>query len=139
MTGDGHQQAARLGRQLRRAGISIERVLCSPARRTQQTLHDLDLEPSPEIDIVDRLYNAGSDEIIAAIRQLPDEAATVLVVGHAPGVPSVAYELADPATSDADAAATIEHRYPAGTLATLRVTGGWSELATVALVDVWLP
>jgi phosphohistidine phosphatase len=89
--------------------------------------------------VCDRLYNAGGDEILALVRELDDDVAHVLVVGHAPGLPSVVYELADPETSDPEALATIERRFPAGTLATMAVTGQWSDLERAALMSVRLP
>lgn len=62
-----------------------------------------------------------------------------MLVGHAPGVPAVAYELAAPETSDPAALAAIDGRFPAATLARLQFDGAWADLETASLVDVRLP
>ena len=77
--------------------------------------------------------------MVEALRDLDGDCRTVLLVGHAPGVPAVAYELADPETSDPAALAAIDGRFPAATLARLELTGDWADLETAALVGVRLP
>jgi phosphohistidine phosphatase len=137
LTPDGEQQAAALGDHVRRHHLDIDLVVCSSATRAQQTARAIGA--AAPVVVSDRLYNAGGDEILALVRELDDEVAHVLVVGHAPGLPSVVHELADPETSDPEALATIERRFPAGTLATMAVTGEWSDLVQAALVSVRLP
>lgn len=149
LTANGVRQASELGEHLRSSGVQVDRALCSSATRARQTFEALGLD-TPDV-IIDELYNAGGEEILKVLREQDDELLTVLVVGHAPGLPSLAYELADPATSDADALAAIEWRFPAGTLATLHVPGPWSTLqwpvgseaggsrGSPALVSVRLP
>ena len=116
---------------------AIDVVVCSSATRAQQTVQAL--RTTAPVVVSDRLYNAGGDEILAIVRELDDDVAHVLVVAHAPGLPSVAHELADPDTSDPEALATIERRFPAGALATMAVTEEWSDLEHAALVSVRLP
>jgi phosphohistidine phosphatase len=139
LDGTGHRQAREIGDHLRASGHSIGRVLCSPATRTRETLADLDLPADTDVDVVERLYNAGGDTVVEAIRELPEAVHVVLIIGHAPGLPAAVYDLADPATSSPSAVRAVESRFPAGTLAELRVTGSWSDLADVALVAVRLP
>ncbi len=137
LTRVGEQQAAALGDHLRRRRVSIDLVICSPATRVQQTVQAM--RTTAPVLVSDRLYNAGGDEILALVRELDDDVTHLLVVGHAPGLPAVVNELADPGTSDAEALATIEHRFPAGTLATMAVAGRWSDLERAALLSVRLP
>jgi phosphohistidine phosphatase len=137
LTSDGERQAAALGHHLRSGRTRLDLVVCSSATRAQQTVTALRV--GAPVVVTDRLYNAGGDEILAVIRELADDLAHVLVVAHAPGLPSVVHELADPATSDPEATATIERRFPAGTLATMSVTGPWSTLDAAALESVRLP
>jgi phosphohistidine phosphatase len=140
LTSDGRRQAEELGSYLRDQAVRVDRVLCSSAIRAQQTLEALGLDgfDSPA-DVTDELYNAGGDTILALIRAQDEEAGHLLVVGHAPGLPSVVFELADPATSDHEAMATLDGRFPAGTLAVLRTAAAWSDLAQASLVSVRLP
>jgi phosphohistidine phosphatase len=137
LTSDGERQAAAVGRHLRSGRVRLDVVICSCAVRARQTA--LALRVAAPVVVSDRLYNAGGDEILAVIRELADDVEHALVVGHAPGLPSVVHELADPATSNADATATIERRFPAGALATMSVTGTWSDLEVAALISVRLP
>src|SRR5205823_1854377 len=105
--------------------------------RVQQTVQAL--RTTAPVVVCDRLYNAGGDEILALVRDLDDSVAHVLVVGHAPGLPSVVHELADPEASDPEAMATVGRQFPAGTLATMAVAGAWCDLERAVLVSVRLP
>jgi phosphohistidine phosphatase len=137
----GEEQARTVGIYLAAQRLTVDAVLCSAAVRTRQTLAALGL-PRPDadrLDISSDYYNAGSDTLIAALRGQDAECRTVLLVGHAPGVPAVAYELADPAASDPAGLAAIDGRFPAATLARLEFTGNWADLEAAALVDVRLP
>ena len=138
LTDAGLRQAREVGEHLRAAQIAIDHAVCSTAERAQQTLAALALTGAT-VEVTSRLYNAGGDEIIALIRGLPDSRRSVLLVGHAPGLPAVAYELADPSSSEEEAVGLIEGHYPAGTLAMLEVRGSWADLSEVRLVSVRLP
>jgi phosphohistidine phosphatase len=137
LTSEGEEQAAALGEDLRRRDVEVDLVLCSSADRAQQTVQAMGT--TAPVVVSERLYNAGGDEILALVRELDDAVEHVLLVGHGPGLPAVVQELADPQTSDPDALATIDERFPAGALATLSVPGSWSELEQAALVSVRLP
>jgi phosphohistidine phosphatase len=137
LTDQGLEQARALGDYLRSSYAEIDQVLCSTAERARQTVQELGLRTSPQP--LDRLYNAGADDIIEVIRELPTSAQVALLVGHAPALGSVAAELADPESSDADAVQILETRFPAGALAVLEVEGDWSELTAVRLISIRLP
>jgi phosphohistidine phosphatase len=137
LTSEGRDQAVALGDQLRSDHVEIDLVLCSSALRAQQTVEAL--RSAAPVVVSDRLYNAGGDEILEAVRELDDDQLHVLVVGHGPGLPALVNELADPDRSDPKALAVIDRRFPAGTLATLAVDGPWSELEQATLVSVRLP
>jgi phosphohistidine phosphatase len=141
LTTDGEAQARAVGAYLADQRLTLDAVLCSSAVRTRQTLAGLS-RPLPDagrLDFSSDYYNAGSDTLVAALRNQAEECRTVLLVGHAPGVPAVAYELADPDSSDPAAMAAIDGRFPAATLARLEFTGDWADLETATLVDVRLP
>src|SRR5689334_511217 len=94
LTPEGEQQAAELGDHLRREHVQPDVVLSSSAVRARQTAEALGL--TAPVEVTDRLYDAGGDEILALIRDLDDDIENVLVVGHSPALPAVAQELADP-------------------------------------------
>jgi phosphohistidine phosphatase len=138
--GEGH--ALEVGDYLRSQGISVDTVLCSGAARARQTLDLLklgDLLPPNRVDVADRFYNAGTDTLINAVRELPDDCQVALLVGHAPGAPGVVYELTDPTNSTPEAVSAIEGRFPAAALAQLEFDGDWSQLEACSLVSVRVP
>jgi phosphohistidine phosphatase len=142
LTITGEAQAGAVGRFLADGGVAVDRVLCSSAVRTRQTLElvgqSLAVDPA-RIDVSDRLYSAGTDTLVEAIRELDQASRTALVIGHAPALPGVAYQLADPDSSTPEASAAIADRFPAATLARLQFEGEWPELDRAALVEVRLP
>lgn len=129
LTSLGRSQARSLADFL--AGQRIELVLCSTAIRARQTTELLRL-PAP-IRFSDRIYHAGSRQLLAELNGVEDRIHTVLVVGHAPGVPALAGNIADPAHSSADALSRIRYNYPPATLVGLEFFDGWSALAQARL------
>lgn len=107
-------------------------VLCSTATRAQQTWEHLavggDLQQVPVWD-ERRLYNAYPEEILGAIREVPEETGTLAVVAHAPGIPSLAFGLAQPDGSDQSARLGLQEGMPTGVGAVLGFDGPWSDLA----------
>jgi phosphohistidine phosphatase len=142
LTPEGERHAREAGDYLRGQGITVDTVLCSSAVRARQTLDLLKLgdQVSPDrIEVSDRFYNAGTDTLIAAVRELGDDCRVALVIGHAPGAPGLVYEITDPSSSTAEAVAAIDGRFPAAALAKLEFGGDWSELDACSLVSVWMP
>lgn len=109
----------------------VELVLCSSASRARQTAELLEL-PAP-IHHLDRLYNAGARQVLAELSGVDDHVRTVLVVGHAPGIPALASSLADRAKSDPKALALIRYNFPPATLVGLEFHDGWSALVQARL------
>lgn len=137
LTATGLAEAAAVGEYLRGAGLGVQLALCSSATRAQQTLAGLGLQCPTAIS--GELYNAGSDRILAALHEVPDDVQGVLVVAHAPGLPALVHDLADPATSDPHALAVLERQFPPATLATLQPTDGWANLHRATLTGLRLP
>lgn len=125
LTDRGREQAAGVAESL--GDIMIDYVLCSPSSRTRQTLEPIGV--AGPVDVSAEIYNAGSDAILAELSTVPEEATTVLVVGHAPGIPALAQDLADD-DSDVDALDQLEAGFPPATLARLEFTSTWAELSS---------
>lgn len=82
----GVKAARKMGLWLTTAGMVPERAVSSTATRARQTLA-LAAETggwTGAARITDALYEASPDDVLAEIRQTPDEAASVVVVGHEP-------------------------------------------------------
>ena len=143
LTAEGVREAADAGDWIRHNLPPVEAVLCSTAVRTRQTVTATRVDAPATF--ADELYGGGIDDLLEQIGAVPDAAVTVLVVGHAPGIPATAAELvtiaalarADNAVSEANdpaAAADPEpepdglRHFSAGALAVLTTAGSWSEL-----------
>lgn len=128
--GEGDARAA--GAWLVEHGVVPHLVLCSTSTRTQQTWQQMaeagalgDVEVWSERAI----YNAHPEEILHVVQEVPEPVRTLLVLGHAPGIPSLAAGLADPELSDSAALDELEGGLPTGAGAVLEVTGDWADLA----------
>jgi phosphohistidine phosphatase len=88
LNGRGRRDALAAGRWLGEYIDRLGAVVCSPARRARETwalvASGLDDPPSPTID--ERIYAAPPDALLAVVRDLPDDAGTVLLIGHNPAV-----------------------------------------------------
>ncbi|MGA4506387.1 SixA phosphatase family protein [Propionibacteriaceae bacterium G1746] len=105
-------------------GAGIELALVSSATRTVQTFESLGLDCRAEI--MDALYQAGTDTMKQRIGEIGDEVTRLLVVGHSPTIPALAAQLlheSDPGTAD-----DIAWHYPTATVTALSIEGGWAEL-----------
>jgi len=94
------------------------------------------------IDFRSDLYLAGVRTLIKVVRQVPSDANSVLVIGHNPGLESLALTLANPRTSDTASVALIEQKFPTGGLAVLEFEeDSWSDIGPGRgrLVDFIVP
>ena len=140
LTALGEQQARGVGDFLRKQGIRVDAVICSSAVRAQQTLQQLRLPDEPSrVEVSEDYYNAGTDTLLEALRALPADCAVALLVGHAPGVPGVVFELADPKASDSSAMTALERRFSAAAVARMEFTGSWAGLTEAVLVGIRYP
>lgn len=95
LTARGREDAAAAADALAGHGLSAELALVSPAWRTRQTF---DVVASrlgdPEIEDPMALYHASTEMLERAARQALDQAGSVLLVGHNPGIGGFAHKLA---------------------------------------------
>ena len=90
LTREGHEQARRLGDQLRADGIEPDAVLSSPLLRARETASDLGFG-APEA--LDELAPGATEESVRAA--VADRGETVVVVGHQPDCSQIAAALGD--------------------------------------------
>lgn len=86
----GRADAARVGQHLVESGLKFARVLCSPARRTRETL-SLAL-PGIEATFEPSIYEALPGTLAGLVDAGPDP---VLLVGHNPGLEQLVAFLVD--------------------------------------------
>jgi phosphohistidine phosphatase len=84
----GLKAAQLMGTYMRKQKLRFDLVLSSPAKRNRQTVEVLlehaHLEPKTRFD--ERLYAAGSTDLLNVLRKADDRAESVLVAGHNPGL-----------------------------------------------------
>lgn len=118
----GRRATTLMARHLRDEKISPALVLCSPARRTRETLEGVG--PSGEVRIEDDLYGASQTALLERLRQVQDTTESVMLIGHNPAVQELALGLAGAGDRRAD----MERKFPTCALATLAVPEHWGEL-----------
>jgi len=95
------------------------------SRQTQRLASAL-LTPCP-VRYVDRLYNAGSEAILDAIKENGRTAATLLVIGHNPGLHDAARRLI--ASGDVEARERLNEGLPTSGLVVIDFAGdNWRRL-----------
>ena len=135
----GQREAGLAGDWLRATLPAIDAVLCSTATRTRETLARTGIDAP--VQYVERLYDATAGTVIDEINGVSDDVSVLLVVAHEPTMTEVALGLADPDTTNADAAERISTKFPTSAMAVLRPNGGWTdlELGSAQLADFHVP
>ncbi|MEX2553568.1 MAG: histidine phosphatase family protein [Actinomycetota bacterium] len=121
----GRKAARSMGRHLKKSSIRPELILCSPARRTRQTLDLIGraFEIMPTVRLEPWLYAASLNSLMVNIGELAPETASVMLIGHNPGLEELAATLAGTG-ADLD---RLRDKFPTGALATLSVPS-WRDL-----------
>lgn len=114
----GRRAAMLMGRHMRDLGLSFDRVLASPAVRVTETL-DAMLEGygrrlTPVWDR--RVYLASAAMLLELVQDTPDEAESLLLVGHNPGIEDLVLTLVPDAGAHGPRG-EIEEKYPTASVA----------------------
>lgn len=91
----GRRAAPSVGARLAEEGLRPDLALVSTATRTRETWEAISAAlGAPETRWQREIYEAPANRILRVIRDAPDSAWTVIVVGHNPGLGELATELA---------------------------------------------
>jgi len=123
----GRRAVAAMSAAMRGLGLRPGLVLVSSSRRTLQTLEGLGaLEGAPRVEPTDDLYLAPWTRLLDALREVPAEVGSVLLIAHNPGLHELALNLAgdDPGPDGA----VLAEAYPTASLAEFEVRGDWAAL-----------
>jgi phosphohistidine phosphatase len=141
----GIREAALAGDWIRANVGEVDAVLCSTATRTRQTLERTGI--TAPVQYVDRIYDSTPGIVIDEINgarsrfaaDIGDHAdlTTLLVVGHEPVMSGLALGLANDETVNGTVAQEISAKFPTSSIAVLRTTEPWDQLAlgSAELVD----
>ena len=89
LTGDGRVMTHKAAAHLQALGVTFDRVIASSSARTKETAEIMAASVGSSAPLIprDNLYNATADTFALAIGQeCEDDEASVLVVGHNPGI-----------------------------------------------------
>lgn len=126
----GTKAASAIGAFLAAHGLAPRLVLCSSSVRTRATLALVLSElpdPPPEVRYSDDLYLAMPDAILETLTKEAGTAATVMVVGHNPGMHALALTLSGDGSRKA--LADLAMKFPTAALAVVTFDAGkWAEV-----------
>ena len=126
----GHHDSEDTGAWLTGQGFVPDHALVSAARRTIGTWQSVasggDFDVEPHLSQV--LYGAGPETALDLLRETPDEATAVIVVGHNPTMAYLA-SLLDDGDGDPAVSSEMMSGYPTSAVALFEYDGEWSGLA----------
>jgi len=98
LSGRGRRDAPRMGAWMGRQGLQPDLVLCSDAVRARQTWEAAapELHSTAPVLFERALYMASATALLNRLRRLPDTVRSVLLIGHNPGLETLAIALASP-------------------------------------------
>jgi phosphohistidine phosphatase len=131
----GERDAPRVGKALRDAAIDLDLVVSSPAVRARQTA-ELVLKAARydgALNVDEQIYEASVSELMDVVRNLPNAAETVMLVGHNPGFEMLLGALCG------TAAAPARVRVPTAMLAGVELsTDRWKEVSAGSGSLIWM-
>lgn len=134
----GRRDGVAVGELLCSRGTRPDLVWCSTAVRARETWERLLLggAEASEVAYDDHIYEAYVHELVRVLQRTPDDASTVLMIGHSPGIPDLVERLA-PRVGNEELWERMDTKFPTSALATLRYDGRWDRLAkrSATLID----
>ncbi len=113
----GREAAPLLGRHMAKSGLKPKKVIVSTARRTQETYALVAAEaglPLPSLEA--GIYEAPWSRLFEIIRAEPASASPLMLVGHNPGIATLASMLCDATSSNGNALLRMTNKVPTAAL-----------------------
>jgi phosphohistidine phosphatase len=111
--------------------LIVDLALCSTSVRTRQTLDGICAAGAfvKESLFDERIYNASAVGLLEVLREQQDSVSSIMIVGHAPGIPVLATALAQNDRGSTDLMDELSLAFPTSGVAVLGFDGAWAELA----------
>jgi phosphohistidine phosphatase len=142
LSGRGKRDAVAVGELLAARDLNPDLVVCSTATRARETwLRAVKGgAQAGQVRYSERVYEAPAADLAKVIRKTPDDARSVLLIGHAPGIPDLVEYLAVRTPAD-PAWKRMEEKFPTSGLAILQFRGAWSDAGRqrAELIDFEVP
>lgn len=115
----GREAAPRMGAYMARHALLPDLILASTATRVAETLDHLlpAFRQAPRILHDERLYEAGANALLEAVKETPPTVHSLLLVGHNPGLAELAGLLI--ASGDVEARQQLIEKFPTAALAVI--------------------
>jgi len=126
----GHRAARAMGRHMRDLGLRFDHVVASPALRVTETLGEIwqgyGRVLDPQLDR--RVYLASASTLLDVVQETPDQAESLLLSGHNPGMEELILLLV-PDRHDDSARDRVEEKFPTASLAELQFdVAHWADI-----------
>lgn len=127
LSGRGKRDAAALGHHLTAEGLVPGAVVCSTAVRARDTWLRAVKGGATDVAVryLERVYEGQAPDLAKVLRSTAEDVDTVVMVGHAPGIPDLVEYLA--VRTKSKAWKQLDTKFPTSALAVLRFTGSWDD------------
>jgi phosphohistidine phosphatase len=128
LSGRGHRETAEAAALFADRGYRPATVICSTARRTRETLAGLlpVMSTDMHVEFTHRVYEADAGRLLDIVRGAPEDADSLLLVGHNPGLEQLARTLAG--HGDPGVWRRLRAHYPPAGLTVLQFGGAWTSI-----------
>ncbi len=109
----GSRESAEMGAQLADLGFLPDVVLMSPAARTRETWAAMEASfPKAKAQVEEELYHADSGSVRREAERAGEDVATVMIVGHNPGLQELAVQLLTEGSSPSSLIIRAARQFP---------------------------
>jgi phosphohistidine phosphatase len=117
LTHQGLEEAELIGAYIARHAFLPDTAIVSPSVRTRETFSRAaaTMMPSPAPTFDPRAYDASPSALLNILKGLPEEARTVMLIGHNPGLHELALMLVG--TGDIETRERLREKFPTAALA----------------------
>jgi phosphohistidine phosphatase len=125
----GRESAPMMGRELAKRGLTPEHILCSPAKRTRETLKLLadGMQAKPAVSFENQLYSFGDGSTYLEIIATQQSASPLMVIGHNPSIQNLTLRLITP--NSGELVERIERKFPTAAVAVIDLPiESWGQL-----------
>jgi phosphohistidine phosphatase len=115
----GRRAARTIGREMKAQGLAFDAIVASPAVRVMETLADVAEGYGQALDAQfdKRIYLATTETLLELVQEADDRVHRLLLVGHNPGLETLAMLL----TTGEGLRAELAVKYPTATIAEIRL------------------
>jgi phosphohistidine phosphatase len=127
----GQRGAEAMGEYIRGSGRTFDRIIASPAVRVAETIEVASRAYCRTFPIEwdRRIYLASSATLIDLLREVSGNPASLLMIGHNPGLEDLIFDLV-PDDGSSPLRAIVEHKFPTAAFAVLECAiERWADLA----------